>query len=227
MMIDMKIKMCLLMIGLITFGFSLQGKEKSQFIRNLESGKKQTLVTYGTSLTSHGAWVKQLQSELKKKFSGKARLINSGKSGMWSKWGVDNLDTRVIAKQPDTVLIEFSMNDAHTKYSMTVAKARNNLENMIERILKHNHKCEIILMVMNPAVGKFSKVRPDLLAHYQMYRDVAKERNLLLIDHYQNWKKLLDKSPDQFKKLVPDGVHPTSKGCIDIITPEMIKSLGM
>ncbi len=25
---------------------------------------------------------------------------------MWSKWGVDNLDGRVIAKKPDTVLIE-------------------------------------------------------------------------------------------------------------------------
>jgi hypothetical protein len=50
---------------------------------------------------------------------------------MWSKWGVDNLETRVIQKKPDTVFIEFAINDAYLEYKTTIEMARSNLVNMI------------------------------------------------------------------------------------------------
>jgi hypothetical protein len=80
-----------------------QATEKSRFVVKLESGKQQTVITYGTSLTAGGAWVKQLQQALNNSYPGKAKVINSGKGAMWSKWGVDHLDKRVIDKKPDTV----------------------------------------------------------------------------------------------------------------------------
>ena len=58
-----------------------------------------------------------------------------------------------------------------------------------------------------------------ILKYYQVYRDVAKERKLLLIDHYPVWKAILDKEPERFNKLVPDGIHPSDEGCREVITP--------
>ena len=149
----------------------------------IESGKQQTVITYGTSLTAGGAWVQQLQEALNHRYPGKAKLINSAKGAMWSTWGVENLGTRVIRKKPDTVLIEFAINDAYLPYKTSVEQAQRNLENMIERILKSNSACEIILMVMNPPVAVHLERRPKIKDYYQMYRDVAKDRKLLLIDH--------------------------------------------
>lgn len=81
----------------------------SRLVDNLESGKQQTVITYGTSLTAGGAWVKQLQQALDSSYPGRAKVINSGKGAMWSTWGVDHLDKRVIEKKPDMILIEFAI----------------------------------------------------------------------------------------------------------------------
>ena len=204
-----------------------QATEKSRLVINLESGKQQTIVTYGTSLTAGGAWVKQLQQALDSSYPGKAKVINSGKGAMWSKWGVDNLDKRVIEKNPDTVFIEFAINDAFLRYKTSVKQAQSNLENMIDRILKAHPKCEIILMVMNPPVGVHLERRPKIKDYYQIYREVAKERKFLLIDHYPQWEKILNKDAELFNKYVPDGIHPGPEGCKAVITPHMTKALGV
>ena len=200
---------------------------KSRLVDNLKSGKQQTVITYGTSLTAGGAWVKQLQEALNRSYPEKAKVINSGKGRMWSKWGVDNLDKRVIEKKPDTVLIEFAINDAYLPYKTSVEQAKINLENMIERILKSNSKCEIVLMVMNPPIGVHLERRPKIKEYYQMYREVAKARKLLLVDHYPQWEKIVNEDPQLFNKYVPDGIHPGPEGCKVVITPNIIKALGI
>jgi hypothetical protein len=98
---------------------------------------------------------------------------------------------------------------------------------MIERILKSNFDCEIVLMVMNPPIRVSLERRPKIKDYYQMYRDVARDRKLLLIDHYPNWEKILNKEPNLFKKYVPDGIHPTTEGCKMVVTPEIVRSLGI
>ena len=206
---------------------SVATAKQSKFVANLKSGKQQTIVTYGTSLTDRAAWVSQLQKALDGRFPGKAKLINSGKGAMWSKWGVDNLDKLVIAKAPDAVFIEFAANDAYLPYQTSIEQARKNLNNMIDRILKAEADCEIILMVMNPLVGVHLERRPKIKEYNQMYREVANERNFLLVDHYPNWEKILKQDPKLFNRYVPDGAHPGTEGCKIVITPQLIESLGL
>jgi len=202
-------------------------EDRSNFASNLNAGKQQTLVVYGTSLTRCGAWVGQLEKALNERYPGQATLINSGKAAKWSKWGVDNLDTRVIEQKPDTILIEFAINDAYLKYNTSVAEARTNLTNMIDRILASKPETEIILMTMNPPVGVHLDRRPMIKDYYQMYRDVAKERKLKLIDHYGNWEPIMEKDRALFDKYVPDGIHPGPEGCTQVITPAILKGLGI
>ncbi len=117
------------------------GAEKSRLVDNLDSGMEQTVVTYGTSLTAGGAWVRHLEEELQRSYPGKAKVINSGSGSKWSTWGAENLEERVIKKRPDTVLMEFAINDAYLPYDTSVEQARKNLETMIDQILKANPVC--------------------------------------------------------------------------------------
>ena len=199
--------------------------DQDALITNLKAGKTQTIITYGTSLTAGGAWVKQLQAALDKKFPGRAKVINSGASGMLSKWGVDNLDKRVIEKKPDAVFIEFAINDAFLKYATSPADARRNLETMIDRILKAHPQCQVILMTMDPPIGVHLERRPKIEDYYEVYRQVAKERKLLLIDHEPNWQKILQQDKATFNQYVPDGIHPSPLGCEKVILPQLLKSL--
>ena len=126
------------------------------FVQALAAGQPQTVVTYGTSLTAGGAWVAQLKQALDQRFPRLVTVINSGQGGMWSKWGVDNLDARVISKKPDAVFIEFAINDAFLKYETHPADARKNLETMIDRaaqVRNHSHGDE-------PAHGRASRTPP-------------------------------------------------------------------
>ncbi len=201
--------------------------EKAVFIANLEAGKPQVIVTYGTSLTAGGDWVAQLDAVLNKKFPKLATIINSAQGGMWSKWGVDNLDARVIAKKPDVVFIEFSINDAFLEYKTSPADARKNLETMIDRTVAALPGCEIILMVMNPPTGVHLERRPNIADYEQVYRDVAKARGLRLIDHSANWQAVLKDGETQWRPLVPDGIHPNAAGAQQVIVPQILKSIGL
>ena len=202
-------------------------KTTSRLVQHLDAGKKQVVVAYGTSLTANGAWVKQVGDTLQRKYPELVTVYNSGGSGKWSDWGVANLDEKVLSHHPDTVFIEFAINDSVDRFKATIEIARHNLSNMIDRILKVNPDCEIILMAMNPATGKAAESRTRLPEFYQMYRDVAKDRGFLLIDHYPKWKSILDHDPALFMKYVPDGLHPGAEGGSHVITPEILRALGM
>ncbi|GDY19883.1 esterase [Verrucomicrobiota bacterium] len=201
--------------------------EPAAFVTALSAKRPQTLVTYGTSLTAGGAWVKQLQQALDTQFPKLATVVNSGQGAMWSDWGVKNLDARVLAKKPDAVILEFSINDAYLPYAMPTAVSRQNLETMITRIRAALPQCEIILMVMNPPIGVHLERRPKIADYEQVYRDVAKEHSLRLIDHAPAWQAVLKKGDPEYLKLVPDGIHPNAAGCAAIITPAILRDLGL
>ncbi len=207
-----------------------RGDAPSRLLTRLQAGESQVVVAYGTSLTAVGAWVKQVGKVLETQFPGQVTLINSGGSGMNSNWGVENLEQKVLQKHPDTVFLEFSINDSVARFDLSVEKAKSNLETMIGRILKANPDGEIILMTMTPGnaypEGHRSH-RKNIEAYYEMFREVAKERGFLLIDHYPNWKKLQTEDPEHFNLLVPDTIHPTAAGNAEVVTPMVLKALGL
>jgi acyl-CoA thioesterase I len=223
----MKFKILLpVLIGII--GLQTAALAQSRLVKNLAAGKRQVLLTYGTSLTAGAggkAWVDSVNKALNKKYNGLLTTINAAKSAMWSTWGVQHLEDSVIKKKPDAVIIEFGMNDAFSNYNTSIAVARLNLNYMIDRIKLYNPDCEVILQTMDIALDGHGTMRPGLEKYYQMYRDVAKTRKLLLIDHYPHWKAILDKGKDAYLKLVPDGLHPDENGARQVIAPYVLKRL--
>jgi lysophospholipase L1-like esterase len=199
------------------------------FVSALAAGQSRTIVVYGTSLTSSGAWVGQMNSWLAAKYPGLFTVINSGLSGKNSAEGLAQLQSKVLSRNPDTVFIEFAMNDAFHYTdgtpSLSVTQAKANLEAMIQAIQRQNPQVEIILQTMNtvwnsPAGSNTSAtLRPNLTDYYQMYRDVAAAHGLMLIDHLPDWATLQSSSPSTFQSYLPDGVHPTASGCSKVILP--------
>ena len=69
--------------------------------------------------------------------------------------------------------------------------------------------------------------RENLFKYLKMYKQVAKKHNLLLIDHYSNWKKFLkQEGRDEYVKVVTDGIHPNMEGYRKILLPELKKELA-
>lgn len=219
---------CRLVIATLLF-VCISATHASELVRDLAAGRPRKVVVYGTSLTAGGPWVEQMRAWLSANYSGTMTLVNSGLSGKSSFEGVVQISSKVLAYNPDTVFIEFAMNDAFL-YSdgtpqLSVADARANLITMIDAILGQNPKAEIILQTMNPAwnspagANESATLRPNLPAYYQMYRDAAAERGLLLIDHNPNWLALQTNNLSTFQAYVPDGVHPIAAGTQAIVMP--------
>jgi acyl-CoA thioesterase-1 len=214
----------ILLLGL----FSVTSFAQTQLIKNLQAGRPQTLVVYGTSLTAGAggrAWVAAVAAELNGKYHNNLTVYNSAKSSMWSTWGIQHLEDSVISKKPDAVLMEFSMNDAFLDYKTSVELARINLNYIIDRIKLYNPACEVILQTMNIPIHEHAAKRPDIDKYYELYRQVAKKRRLLLIDNYPHWQAILNEGETAYLKYVPDGIHPDTAGARKIITPFVIKKL--
>ncbi len=210
------------------FRVALQS-EPSKLVTSLAAGLNRKIVVYGTSLTAGGAWPGLMNTWLSAKYPGKITLINSGLSGRNSATVLSQLSTKVLAHNPDIVFIEFAMNDAFL-YSdgtpqLSVAQAQANLIAMIDAIQAQNPAVEIILQTMNSVwnsptgSNQSATLRPNLAAYYQMYRDVAAARGLMLIDHHPNWVALQQSAPATFQSYITDGVHPNAEGIGKITFP--------
>lgn len=210
----------------------------TQLLNRLSEGVPQKIVVYGTSLTAGNLWPPQMKAALDASFPGLATVVNSGGSGQNSVWGVANLKSKVTDLAPDTVIIEFAVNDAVIRddYASRIdpAEARKNLLSMIASIRSALPACEIILQVMNPVINSPSNTtaattRPNLALCQQNYRDVGKEQGLLVIDHMPAWQSLLDQGTSAYlaSTAVPDGLHPSGTGLGNYCTPVLLRELGL
>ncbi|KAI9028666.1 SGNH hydrolase-type esterase domain-containing protein [Hyaloraphidium curvatum] len=197
------------------------------FLRALEEGRPQNVVFYGTSLTDGQPWVAAVAEALEERYPGLPRVENAAKSGMWSGWGLENWKSRVAVHSPDAVFIEFAINDAYLALNTSVQLARWNLEDMIALAWSAQKPAEVILMTMNQPIGEALRDRPRVEAYYDMYRQTARDDGLLLIDHERNWKRLWGRDRDEWRRLVPDGLHPGEEGQRRVVLPEMLRRLGL
>jgi lysophospholipase L1-like esterase len=202
-----------------------------RFITALRAGTPQHVVIYGTSLSKGGAWVPQLQATFDARFPSLVTLTNSARGGQHSGWGAAHVDSAVIALRPDVVFIEFAINDAVTRFDLSLDTIRRNVDTLLDRIAAGLPSSEVILQIMNPAFGKAegeSAHRRNQDAYQQIYRDAAKRRGLLLVDHSVAWNHLLTAEGEAaVKKLLPDGVHPNVEGWRRLVTPTLHRALDL
>ncbi len=110
---------------------------------------------------------------------------------------------------PQTVLIEFAINDAYRPNGISLAESHANIEQMIDRIRARYPNARIILMTMNPVWNGFEAERPDLAGYYSQYATLAHDGKVVFLDNFSDWLTIFRQDPERFAAMVPDGVHPT------------------
>jgi len=186
-------------------------------------------VFYGTSLTRAGGWVEIIGAELVACYPA-LRIVNAAESGQHSRWGREHFAARVLVHRPTVVLLEFAINDAVARFALSVADARANLAAMLDTLATEFPRSVAVLQIMNPAIDRpagHDGHRPHLSAYEQMWRDVARERGLLLVDHAPAWTQLLARGEDEFRRYVPDGLHPNAAGYAAFMLPTLRDALGL
>ena len=193
-----------------------------KLLNKLRQINKKIMVCYGTSLTSGSGWVKMLGKEL----PGWC-VINSGKGGMNSTWGIDNFEDRVLTYNPHIVLMEFAVNDAYTKEDFyrrsSFTESLANIRNMISRL-----RCEVYYMTMNPPLDMFiqgrnpAEDRPYWRDYYKIHRRVAHEMDAKIINITSRWQVL---DTEDFLRYAPDGLHPNELASREITIPTILEAL--
>jgi len=214
----------LILASMVWGGFPIEAADNAMaFFEKLHRSSPQTVVFYGTSLTHSGSWTRAAKEWFDTKYPGLVSSMNCGGPGQTSDWGVRHLTEKVLDHNPDLVFVEFSYNDAHNKFQMPVEKGYGNLDEIVSGIREKNPQCVVILQIMNPpwdAPGKTSASdRPRLEEFNDNYRRYAREKHLPLIDHYPSWKELEKTAPEQFRKYIPDGSHPSGEAGLVVVWP--------
>ena len=196
------------------------------FLTALEQGHRQKIVVYGTSLTANAAWPAELQETLRASYGNRLRIINAAGGGKDSRWGLANLSSRVLDHRPDTVFIEFSINDALEQSKLSVSESMANLRQMISLIRTQRPHCDVIVMVMNPPTGTALAKRSRIEDYQKGYRQVASETSCRLISFTAVWRDIISHQPQRWQSYAPDGIHPNEKACREVILPYMLRKIG-
>ena len=181
----MKRALCVALVAL-----AVDAMASARFVDALKEGRNQTIVCYGTSLTVQSSeWVGGLRSALEARWPGKATVINSGLSGKNSATGLANVQDKVVSKNPDAVLIEFSMNDAADSLNtgktaaQALADAESNLKAIIAAVTNANPSCAIIDCNAKEAADAYWEVEKGLAdAKGVSFRHMGHPNSYLAID---------------------------------------------
>ncbi|MBI9060705.1 MAG: SGNH/GDSL hydrolase family protein [Marinilabiliaceae bacterium] len=218
-----------------TIAESHECQKQATFVQKLERGEKVRLGALGTSLTGGDTpWFDVMKEWFNKDYPAQLEYLNLGISASASSYppGESGLAmvNEMIKFNPDVVFIEFAVNDAYEPYQISMEESRHNLEAMINSLKSSNPEVEIIVQTMNVVIDmpeldmSESTKRSALADYYGVYRQVAADMGLLLIDHYPNWQNLLrSKGRELFIQYVPDGIHPNYEGYRKIVIPELQK----
>lgn len=180
------------------------------------------VVTFGTSLTARGGWQDELSAALNRCLGTEVDVINLGKSGAASDWGVQAVES-VIAAKPDIVLIEFSVNDAALHRGVRLEQSRANIRTIVSKIREAHPQAKIYLMAMSPVLGWRGLLRPFLDGYYDSYLPLSKELNVGFIDHRPAWRALGDA---ELRSAIADGAHPDPAVARKIIVPRIVQSIA-
>ena len=184
--------------------------------------KAMIIAAFGTSLTHQAGWLKPLEEELTRCLEAPVRILDFGRAGASSEWGVTAVE-EVIRSGADVILIEFSNNDASWRKGVSLQRSRENIRQIVRAIEEGQPEAKIFLMTMSPAFGLRGWIRLRLDAYYDLYRLLAGELGVGYIDNRQSWRNL---TKDQLTSGIPDGEHPLPELAARILVPTIARAIG-
>lgn len=171
----------------------------------------------GTSLTARGSWVAELEGDLRR-CNPEAAVTALARPGANSSWGLTALQSQQMPF--DIVIVEFSINDASLFHGMPLILSRDRHRQILAAI--RDTGAMPVLATMSPAWGREAWERPGQASYRQMYRELARNDQMALIDTAADWFAL---APGERTEMVPDNLHPTAQAMQKVTIPAFLTAL--
>lgn len=151
-------------------------------------------------------------------------VIKTGISG-WTGQAIRNdIDWNILQFTPDAVSIMIGMNDCRAG-TEKVDVFRDNYRFIIDRVME-NGKPPVILHTPNPIWAEAMDIRGSLPVYVDEIRRIAREYDLLLVDHFAYWASAIQEKPIRATAWMNDSLHPGQYGHI-AMAHLLLKELGM
>lgn len=198
-----------------------QQPAQTKFLRashaKLAAGGPLTIVAFGDSITAggdaskpeHVFWRRWID-DLRKQYPGaNITAVNAATGGDTTANGLERLHTKVIAAQPDLVLIGFGMND-HNRRGVPLPQFEQNLGEMVARI-RAATAAEIILFSAFPPNPRWTSGSQRMRDYAAATGRVAGESACAYADVFNNWQAIATrKKPEDL--LANNINHPNDFG---------------
>jgi acyl-CoA thioesterase I len=231
-----KILILLFTVLLSSFAFSQADTTNADYkkIQQLLQSKEPVIwlftgnsITHALTHTNGYRSYVELFSELMRGEKGRMRdfVINTGISGTTIAEINNDFNWRVKKFQPNVVSIMIGMNDC-LKGEQGREKYKKDLSVFIDSV--RNHGAIPIVHTMNPTYPfhKSSEARKDLPAYVNIIREVAKEKNTILVDHYKHWQEVKKTNEELLPWINDRSIHPNEFGHREF-AKELFKALGL
>lgn len=153
----------------------------------------------------------RVRGELSTQYPARAKdlVLNTGVSSATTRDLVANFDRWVTVNDPDVVFLAFGMNDSSNRL-VPIAEYEANLRGAVDKVR---------LMGAVPILETINTIKPadasrlaNLPAYVQVVRDIAADKNVLLVDHYKYWTEA-EQAESHIKNIwLNDSIHPNYIG---------------
>jgi lysophospholipase L1-like esterase len=214
----------ILMIGVIATGFTMQVKKKK-------------VIFFGDSITEAGVsptgFITKLQEMVQKKgMSDSYELAGAGVGGNKIYDLYLRMDSDVLAKKPDAVVIWVGVNDVWHKKSYGTGTDPDKFEKFYNAVIKKLQDQKIEVYLCTPAaIGEktdyTNELDGDLNKYAEIIRTVAKNNHCKLVDLRKAFLDYnLKNNPDNVESgiLTSDRVHLNDKGN-ELVAEKMMKEV--
>lgn len=186
----------------------------------IRGDKGLSIVFTGDSIT-HGplhtkgyrSYTEHFRERLKEKFKNENIMVfNTGVSGATTRDIINDFHICVNIYDPDIVFIMLGMNDSSNQI-VSLEEYRSNIIELINKV----REIGAILILQTSNTIKMDLSRKSLKFYMEVIREIASEKNVMLIDHYSHWEELEKENPNLKNELLNDLIHPNEKGHLEIV----------
>lgn len=186
----------------------------------IRGDKGSSIVFTGDSIT-HGplhtkgyrSYTEHFRERLKEKFKNENIMVfNTGVSGATTRDIIRDFHICVNIYDPDIVFIMLGMNDSSNEI-VPLEEYRKNILELINKV----REIGAIPILQTSNIIKMDLSRKSLKFYMDIVRTVARENNVMLIDHYSHWEELEKENSNLKNELLNDLIHPNEKGHLEIV----------
>jgi len=168
-------------------------------------GEPITIVVLGGSITQGSAaseedkrWANIMVNWWKTTFpKSSITFVNSGIGATGSDYGVHRLQRDVFSKNPDFVVVEFSVNDNSSVFTTET------MEGIVRQILKNDKTPGMMMLLLKKQDGTSSM---------DLHKAVANYYGIPVVNYAEKIDSCLKKDSVSINNLYVDGLHPNDKG---------------